>query len=162
MRTDEGTTRRTLLKGAAWSVPAVAAAAAVPARAASCLPCEGYEVVQTFEKQTGAWQYRDTITVTHCGEAISLQGVVVTVKFSNPADFDHATNADGMTTSYDPATGVLTATSTTSDTSMYFSGAIGHGNDDTHLVTGTVSLQVPGCDGFVIENRPFAVQVVKN
>ncbi len=33
-------TRRTLVKGAAWSLPVLAAASAVPARAVSCHPVE--------------------------------------------------------------------------------------------------------------------------
>lgn len=159
----EGVRRRTVLKGAAWSVPVAAVAVAVPARSASVCPdCEGYEVTQTLEKQNGAWQYRDTITVTHCGEGVPVDDLVVIVHFDNPEDYVHGTNGEGTTTSYDPATGDLTVTSTSSDDSMYFSGQIGHGNDASKTVTGNISVAIASCPGFVIQNQPFSFVTVKN
>jgi hypothetical protein len=168
VRTDDNTRgqvrRRTVLKGAAWSVPVVAAAVAVPARAASvvCEDCEDYAVSQVLEKQNGAWQYRDTVTVTHCGEPIPVVGVTVILDFDDPEDYEHGTNGDGTSTSYNEETGELTVQGTGTGESMYFSGAIGHGNDAAKTVTGTISVAVPGCDGFVITGQPFSVETVKN
>ncbi|MGO2748925.1 MAG: hypothetical protein ACTIA6_02605 [Pseudoclavibacter sp.] len=67
-----GTDRRTLLKGAAWTLPVIAAAAAAPAHAAS-KPCGdarpyvyGYTYVRAVNTNntTGAWQSGTTGTVT--------------------------------------------------------------------------------------------------
>jgi hypothetical protein len=157
-----GVRRRTVLKGAVWSVPVAAVAVAVPARAASgCVDCEDYAIAQSLEKETGAWQYKDTVVLTHCGEPVSVNGAVVIVDFDNPDDVSTTTDAHNCSPSYDPATGVLTVTGTADATFMDFAVRFGSGNGQERDVTGTVSVSVPGCDGLVVAAQPFTFTAIK-
>lgn len=55
-----GTTRRSVVRGAAWSVPVVAAAAAAPAFAASPIPCPVVPPGSTWNVTTSGTLGRDT------------------------------------------------------------------------------------------------------
>lgn len=56
-----GTSRRQLIKGMAWAVPAVVATAAIPAYAASESPtCDQYDVTAGLSYDTSS--YTDTVT----------------------------------------------------------------------------------------------------
>ncbi|MFE6736259.1 hypothetical protein [Microbacterium sp. NPDC057650] len=157
-----GIRRRNVLKGAAWSVPVVAAAVAVPAHAASgCVDCEGYALTQSLEKETGAWQYKDTVTLAHCGDPVSVNGAVVIVAFDNPDDVKTTTDSHNCVSSYDPATGILTVTGDADATFMDFAVSFNNGDGNERDVTGTVSVSVPGCDGFVITAQPFTFTAIK-
>lgn len=149
--------RRAVLKGAAWSMPVVAVAVSVPARAASGA-CAGYEVSQSITKENGAWQYKDTITVTKDGAPVDLTGVVVTVTFADPVPPVKPTDAHGCSVVADGDTVVATGTG---GETMDFALQLGSGNGEELDVGGVVSVSVPGC-GVVIENQPFVFHVVKN
>ncbi|MFC4139604.1 MULTISPECIES: hypothetical protein [unclassified Microbacterium] len=160
--TSTGVRRRTVLKGAAWSVPVAAVAVAVPARAASgCVDCEDYAITQTLEKETGAWQYKDTIAITHCGDPVSVQGAVVLVKFDDPDEVKTTTDAHNCSPSYDPATATLTVTGNADATFMDFAVSFNTQGASDRDITGNVTVLVPGCTDPVIVAQPFVFHAIK-
>ncbi|MGB4136998.1 MAG: hypothetical protein WA971_10560 [Microbacterium sp.] len=91
MNTRSSLDRRTVLKGAAWSVPVVAAAVAVPAYATTggCGDCEDYTVVfdQMTCRGTEGGGKREQILTTFlikdtCGNVISAAGATAVVTAS--------------------------------------------------------------------------------
>lgn len=159
-----GVRRRTVLKGAAWSVPVAAVAIAVPARAASptCEACDdNYAITQTLEKEEGAWQYKDTIAITHCGDPVSVQGAVVLVKFDDPDEVKTTTDAHNCSPSYDPATATLTVTGNADTTSMDFAVSFNTQGASDRDITGNVTVFVPGCTDPVVVAQPFVFHAIK-
>jgi len=86
MNENSGIKRRTLLKGAAWSVPVVAAAVATPFAAAS--GCTDYALTISMSAPNGnLTQQTLSMSFTKNGVAQSLAGVVVTVSLASGHSF---------------------------------------------------------------------------
>ena len=107
-----GTSRRTLAKGAAWSVPAVAVALAAPAAAASPKPCIGslcFGCATVYKCCSGGPQalYWACITFTNKGSTPATISFNYTVNTSanGPVPFNGGgTVPAGQTVSFKPQT----------------------------------------------------------
>ncbi|MGB4136999.1 MAG: hypothetical protein WA971_10565 [Microbacterium sp.] len=141
MKKNLGINRRAVLKGAAWSVPVVAVAVAVPAHA-SVSGCDQYTAHVVPAPGGGNNKYLLTLTVTVPGppeSRIDLNGVKFVVKLATGHSFDGTTGQAGGSVSDASTTGV-TVTGTGGDVTGVMLNKVKGGTP-----TGTVELTVPGC-----------------
>jgi len=80
--TPSGISRRTVVKGAAWAVPAIAVAGAVPAMAASVLPCLAFTLGGASCKWPGSgesWSYDISVEICNtCPTPITVRITQIT------------------------------------------------------------------------------------
>ncbi|MFE6997325.1 hypothetical protein ACFVAE_15270 [Microbacterium sp. NPDC057659] len=153
-----GVRRRTVIKGAAWSVPVAAVAIAVPARAASDA-CTGYTVTQEILPASGAWQYVDTITVYKDGVPVDVNGIVATVTFNPPIPNLNATESHNCSVAITVPQQEVVFTGT-GGLNMSSTLQLGSGNVGPDRVTGVITVSAPQCPDLV-DITEFDIPIVK-
>jgi len=151
-----GLHRRTVLKGAAWSVPVVAAAVAVPAYAASA-DCAGWALVMSTAKVSGAWNYEHTFALTHNGTPVtSMSGVKITISYDKAIP-GFAINSQTNGTASSQTVGgkqTIVFTGNVAASPMTLGIRYGNGNSGPGALTMTITVQVPSCPTVVAGATP--------